>query len=722
MIMDLNSDWKVLQDVHEIGEASNIFRMTFDSTKIGGGSCLMPAWTPIERLEHLQLTFAENPYYGRGLRQFNDAPWWYRKEFTVEETTGYAELTFHGVDYFADIYFNEQLLGSHEGYGTPFSFEVGDLIKAGEPNLLVVKVYAPWENDVLPEYDYDRVLGVKRHQMKGTYEHSDTFVPRDINPIGIWNDVTLHIHNGVRLEENTDIDAVPADDFQTAQVRVRYRYDNIARFPDAEFHVAIREYGSPHIVTEWSGLVGLQPYSGMLERTFTVHNPKLWTIREWGEPHRYTVTMTMTRNGQVLLTDTQVFGIRKIEVVRTPEETTFYLNGERVYVRGATYFPDIYISAMTKERYVRDLNAVERAGMNALRVHVHSEKDEFYDMCDERGILLIQDSDFNWVHPVDMEWSARAVAMYREMIRRLKNHPSIFCWVCLNEPRMDSYLEVCPGPQMVEASKEMDPYRPYIKSSWAENDLESGDSHNYEGSLFGHDRHYTDIYDTSEKFNTEFGMDAPPSLYSLRQQPIMYRILHGILDRIDSIQYYQYRYIKYFIEHYRMQKFMPCAGHFLFLFSDAAPCSFFGAYDWWGLPKYAVRALEESNQPIGFFMECKKSEPVALWAVNDFRKNQGTVQAFWRVTDDTGAVILEENRQIVLEANSLVKVADLEFLPDPHREYTVQLELRNVQGERITKNIYEKAFNPPEHPEGHPEYVHHRIGMRTFGPWKEDPV
>jgi beta-galactosidase/beta-glucuronidase len=104
----------------------------------------------------------------------------------------------------------------------------------------------------------------------------------------------------------------------------------------------------------------------------------------------------------------------------------------------------------------------------------------------------MQDSNFNWVHPLDEEWGKRAVTVYEEMLRRLKNHPSIFCWVCLNEPRDEYYLNVCPVPQMLEVTKRLDPHRSFILSSGDINEPLSGDSHNYDGSLNRPQTHYTD--------------------------------------------------------------------------------------------------------------------------------------------------------------------------------------------------------------------------------------
>jgi hypothetical protein len=71
----------------------------------------------IPRLTHLQLLLARQPYFGRQLRYFNYAPWWYRLDFsTPTGTQTRAVLRFEGVDYFAKVWLNGTLLGEHEGY------------------------------------------------------------------------------------------------------------------------------------------------------------------------------------------------------------------------------------------------------------------------------------------------------------------------------------------------------------------------------------------------------------------------------------------------------------------------------------------------------------------------------------------------------------------------------------------------------------------------------
>lgn len=719
MKIQLKKGWGVIQDIHELGEFYQMYKADFDPLMFGlPKMTATPPWQPIDRLEHLQLTLADNPYYGFGLRQFNEHPWWYRNIFDMPNRDEYAVLTFKGVDYFADVWLNETYLGSHEGYQNPFTFEVGHLLK-DKDNLLVVKVRAPWENNIMPGLANDRFLHLIRDQMKGTYEHSDTFIPRDVNPIGIWNDVEMETYSGFRLAQTPSVVSTLNEDFSHADVKAEYKiisHRNIS----VDYRLSIRLLGEPQVCDEKTGTIELKEGTTLLSELLMVENPKLWTVWDWGYPYRYTVTLTIEIDGKSLLKSEQNIGIRKIDLVRTPDEMYYILNGEKIYLRGATYFPDTYISANSPALYHRDITNAKACGLNTWRIHVHVEKDCFYDMCDEAGILLMQDSDFNWTHPTTEEWTERALKIFGDTVIRLKNHPCIFSWVLLNEARQDSYITERPGPQMMELIERLDPQRPYILNSWAANDLYSGDSHNYEGSLHGIHTHYTNIFDWQEKFNTEFGMDAPPVYSTLRDDPEIIQILGKVNDGVDRIHEYQYRYIKYFIEHYRLHKFSPCGGHYQFLFTDVAPTSHFGVYDRRGIPKLGQKAMAESNQPIAVIMEAKRYEPVSIHLVNDTLKSLGKVSVRCLVTDESLNTVHESCYEVEAPKNCNIRVSDLHFAVEKEKEYTVRLTVTSKEGELITENLYVKAFNHPEHVPGHPYQMHHGLALRAYWAWLED--
>ncbi len=720
MVIKLEKGWGVMQDIHNLGEYHEIYRRDFDPTWFGGFKMNeMTPWQPIDRLEHLQLSLADNPYYGFALRQFNAAPWWYRNIFDMPECGEYATITFKGVDYFADVWLNEVYLGRHEGYQNPFTFEVGGILKEKD-NLLIVKVSAPLdENDTIPGGEDIRFLHVLRQQMKGTYEHNDTFIPRDCNPVGIWNDVVIEVYDGVRLEEYPSVPYELEEDYKKATIHPTY--DIYSHFDtEAEYEITVKLEGDIRIVAKSAGRISLKKGSNTYSEELVIENPKLWTVWERGRAYRYSVTMKLVKDGKRLLENTRYFGVRKLELYRDEKEMYVRLNGEKLYVRGATYFPDVYVSANNRELYRRDIANAKLCGLNAWRIHVHTELDELYDMCDQAGILLMQDSDFNFTHPYDEAWAKRAVKIFGETVKRLRDHPSIFCWVLLNEPRMQSYLTEYPGPQLMELVKKLDPDRPYILSSWSADDPDSGDSHNYEGSLHGNHTHYTNIHDGKEKFNTEFGMDAVPTFSTLRKEPELVRILDDVVDGIDTIQYYQYRYIKYFIEHYRLQKFAPCGGHFQFLFSDVAPTSHFGLYDRCGLPKEGQRACEESNQPLAVMMDATRDEPLGIWVVNDLLNDLGNVTVECLVWDEKETIIVDQKTPVFIDGNSRVFVSPLQFAVDAKKEYTVRLRILNEAEEILAENVYEKAFNHPEHVLGHPQRVHYGLALRLYWAWMND--
>lgn len=719
MKIELKKGWSVIQDIHELGEFYEMYKADFDPTMFGlPKMTATPPWQPIDRLEHLQLTLADNPYYGFGLRQFNEHPWWYRNVFDMPERGEYAALTFKGVDYFADVWLNEVYLGCHEGYQNPFTFEVGHLLR-DKDNLLIVKVRAPWENNIMPGLANDRFLHLIRDQMKGTYEHSDSFIPRDVNPIGIWNDVIVETYDGVRLSAVPSVVSTLNDDMSRAEIKTECELIS-RRSIKADYRISIRLLGEAEICDEKSGTIDLKEGTTVIKELLSVEDPKLWTVWDWGYPYRYTVTLKVSVEGRIIAESVQNIGIRKIELVRSEEKMYCLLNGEKIYLRGATYFPDAYISANSPALYSRDIANAKTCGLNTWRIHVHVEKDCFYDMCDAAGILLVQDSDFNWTHPTDEEWTTRALKIFGDTVIRLRNHPSIFMWVLLNEARQSSYMTERPGPQMIELIERLDPQRPYILNSWDANDPKSGDSHNYEGSLHGAHTHYTNIFDWKEKFNTEFGMDAPPVYSTLRDDPEIVKILGKVNDGIDLIHEYQYRYIKYFIEHYRLHKFSPCGGHYQFLFTDAAPTSHFGVYDRRGVPKLGQRAMAESNQPIAVIMESKRYEPVSIHLVNDTLKPLGKVKIRCLVTDELMNEVFLSVYETDIPKNCNVKIADLDFAVDKNKEYTVRLTVTDRNGDIITENIYEKAFNHPDHVPGHPYQMHHGLALRAYWAWLDD--
>ena len=718
--INIADNWQILYDTYDAGEELEIFLGTWHKGSGGLWYHQLDEWQPIDRLAHLQTLLSETPYWGRELRWFNIAPWWYKNEFIVPESkkNAGAALKFHGIDYYCKVWLNGEYLGFHEGYSSPFEFEIGHILKYGEPNLLIVKVWSPWDSET--SYKPRNCHSVYRNMVKGTYEHADTFVQRDVNPVGICSEVEIYFHDGLRFLGMPHIRALPAEDLLSADIKIAGTVANMCGDVSASIICRIAESDTQKIVFECAFERDFKKGENEIELELKIENPRLWATWDRGEQNLYDMTLCFEspKSGESgAYSASERFGVRSLRLIRNEKEITYVINGKKQYLRGTTYFPDNYISEMHEQRYRRDLNLIKAAGFNAVRIHVHVEKPVFYSLCDEIGIAVIQDSDLNWVHPLTEEWKDRAVLVFGDMIRLLRNHPAVITWICMNEPAgyTDGQMMLkIPGPQLYAEAGRLDPDRPAIMGSGGEKDPNSGDSHNYLGSLNGEETHYTEIYgEHYEKLNTEFGFDAPPSAQNLAKKPALYDRLRSIIGEIPMIQYYQYRYIKYFIEHYRMTKYAPCSGYFQFMFIDLSPQSFYGIYDFYGVPKPAEKALGESNQPVGVFMQ-HREKPEALWVVNDLDYGFGVCELRCVVIDDKGKLAAESTYEVEVGADLVIRVCDFNFSVEAGSQYRVTLVLSDKAGNIIAKNIYDDPFNHPPHPKGQPGNASHRFGMRLY--------
>ena len=712
----LNSNWSVLQDVHDTAEALKLHEGGLVLTDVGHQ---LSEWEPIDRLEHLQVLFAAKPYWGRELRYFNQAPWWYRNSFTFDAEAGARTvLRFSNVDYFCKVWLNGVFLGEHEGYSVPFEFDVSDALRQGEVNDLVAKVWSPWDSRIHGDAHAKRTFQVVRDLVKGTYEHDDTLVARDVNPVGIYGEVSLTSTVGPSFKGGPRITYALSDDLASAKVTVR---GVVAAMEGGSARLTIRVANEATLAEKGLHVfdIAASKDGAAFEAVFEVPGIELWNLWDQGNQPLYDITLGLA-GGEA---QARRIAFRRVELERDDTQTVFHVNGRRVFIRGTSYFPDVYVSTMTRERYLRDLSTIKAAGFNLIRVHVHVENEIFYSLCDELGIGVMQDSEYNWTHPVAESWAERLTAIYEQTILMLDDHPSLICWICLNEPgvmdpggRTHGYaMEISPGPRLYAAVVALDPSRPAIKGSFCFDDPTSGDSHNYTGSLQGAGVSYVDIDGTSEKLNTEFGFDAPGSIANLRLMPDLLKRLSPRPDQIEEAQNYQYRLLKYYIEHYRTQKYRPCSGYVHFMFIDLCPQSFYGVYDWWGTPKPALEALFESNQPVAAMIEMTASKTEAVWLINDSDRDLGQVTVTWTLTDAAGSVLAEGEERVACGPDCQVRVAGLAIAPDAARgPIHAAVVARDGRGMVVAKNRYRDMFGHPEHVKGHPTRMNHEYGMRLY--------
>lgn len=174
---------------------------------------------------------------------------------------------------------------------------------------------------------------------------------------------------------------------------------------------------------------------------FIIQNPQLWWVNGLGEHPLYTVETRLLTNGE----ETQIYkdriGLRTFTVSRAKdqwgEEFAFMINGVKFFAMGADYIPeDCVYNRITRERMEYLVRSSVKAHYNCLRVWGggYYPSDEFYDLCDEYGIIVWQDLMYACnVYDVTQEFEDSIAAETIDNVKRLRHHASLGLWCGNNE-------------------------------------------------------------------------------------------------------------------------------------------------------------------------------------------------------------------------------------------------------------------------------------------------
>ena len=327
-------------------------------------------------------------------------------------------IRFYGANTVADLLVNGRYAGQHRGGNNAFEFELTDLLNYGERNLLWVTVSNAFRTDVLPTSEAENVYG-------GLYRRAEIEVtgPTVIGFDG-WGDL------GVRMQprkvnagqaSGQALVAVNALHNATCQIGVTIRDDR-----DSVVWRTVER----HKVDEGVSEVAVP---------FTVEHPRLWQGTE--DPYLYRVTVSLADGERV---DSVSFrtGFRTFAV---DAERGFSLNGQPYPLRGVVLWRDqaVYGPVFTESQLRRDVALIREMGANAVRVAGGSHAREFYDLCDEAGLVVLTDGPLIGTTRLDRRgyynaeaFRANGLRQLQEAIRQLGNHPSICFWGLFADPKM----------------------------------------------------------------------------------------------------------------------------------------------------------------------------------------------------------------------------------------------------------------------------------------------
>lgn len=277
------------------------------------------------------------------------------------------------------------------------------------------------------------------------------------------------------------------------------------------------------VVTEGSGL------------EIAVEHPQRWWPNGQGAQPLYRLEVEVVRpDGMVLGTWARRIGLRTIVLDRHPdqwgESFEFVVNGRPVFAKGANWVPaHSFVAGLTRADYERDLRSARAAHMNMIRVWGGGiyESEDFYDLCDELGLLVWQDFMFACtLYPADAAFLASSRAEVEFQARRLRHRACLALWCGNNEvpgcnaqelaahPRLWADYEALFHRALSEVLAATDPVTPYWPSSPWRGDL---DMSHAAGELRG-DTHFWDVWHARKpvkdyekyafRFASEFGMQS----------------------------------------------------------------------------------------------------------------------------------------------------------------------------------------------------------------------
>ena len=319
----------------------------------------------------------------------------YEKDFAKPEFAADERiyLEFRGVNASAKIELNGELIGTHDGGYSTFRWDITDTL-ADENHL---KVWADNSRN-------DRV-----YPQKADF----TFYG------GIYRDVFLIRVN----EKHFDMDhfggpgikvtARPTEGYTRGEVRVE-TYTNCEA---GEVSVRILD-ADDKLVAQGSGT----------DAQMRIENARIWNGVK--DPYLYTAQAVLTVDGREVDSVETRFGVRDFA---TDPKTGFYLNGKKYPLHGVSRHQDRkgIGNALTKEMHLEDMDMICEMGVNTVRLAHYQHDQYFYDLCDERGMVVWAEIPYISEHmPNGRE---NTISQMKELIIQNYNHPSIVCWGVSNE-------------------------------------------------------------------------------------------------------------------------------------------------------------------------------------------------------------------------------------------------------------------------------------------------
>lgn len=343
----------------------------------------------------------------------------YVKYFTLEEQMKGKRtfISFQGIETAFYVWLNGTFIGYSEDSFTPAEFELTETLREGE-NKLAVEVYKRSSASWLEDQDFFRFSG-------------------------IFRDVFLYSIPRVHVRD-IFVKAGLTDSYQEGTLEIRAEL--IGDIDDVTIEASLRDGDEKEI---WNGNAeGKEEVffkaSGLAVLPWSAEEPRLYRLYLY----------VKNEEGQILEFIPQKVGFRRFEM----KDRIMCLNGKRILFKGVNRheFDPVRGRAITREDMLWDIRFMKQHNINAVRTSHYPNQTLWYELCDEYGIYLIDETNLeshgswqklgevepSWNVPGDRpEWKAAVLDRASSMFERDKNHPSVLIWSCGNESYAGTDIE-----------------------------------------------------------------------------------------------------------------------------------------------------------------------------------------------------------------------------------------------------------------------------------------
>lgn len=661
----------------------------------------------------------QDPFDGNNEKQLQwieEQHWVYQTKFSVskkELASQNKELVFYGLDTDASVYFNNSLVLEANNMFRTWRIPIQKLLREGSNTLRVefessvqkAKKSAALSPFVLPGEE-------KVYVRKAPYQFGWDWGPRFVTA-GIWKNVAIRFWNSAQLESVSYSQEVLND--KVAQLKIK---TTVKCVNGGIYSIEINNKKQT---------VSLKKGIQIVEIPYQINNPKKWWPNGLGKQNLYNFSIRIRKKGKILDQKKLQIGLRTIELIQEKDSIgkSFYfkVNGRKVFMKGANYIPpESFMPKMTYKKYENLIETAVKSNMNMLRVWGGGvyENDAFYDLCDQKGILVWQDFMFACaLFPGDEGFVSNVKQEVKDQVVRLQNHPSIALWCGNNEvdegwknwgwqkqyrySKNDSttiwnnyqrlFEKEIPAVLDSIVSKENNRYWPSSPSiGWGKKEsLTQGDSH-YWGVWWGMEPLETYSKKVG-RFMSEYGFQGMPDLKTFetfakttelnltsesvkahQKHPTGFETIQTYMERDYKVptsfedyiyvsQLLQARGFKIAIEAHRSA--MPyCMGSLYWQLNDCWPVTSWSSTDYYGRWKAAQYQIKRSFESKLLVMKGVKNlennelNSIKVQIVNEaLNDEKGTLNLSMIQFD--GKELWKKTKSIYLQSNSVTDVMEL---------------------------------------------------------------